>query len=128
MLLLLTQHAFSQNITSTDLSWSVSRMDNRAAGEFDDRGGAIQSYGTGRVEWRDDHGALKQTFVVREVNGSWQDVAHNGSILYEADSNGKSCTISFQRDGNVVTITLGILNDADVPLIYEFTIQNITTL
>ncbi len=128
ILLLLAQHGFSQNITSSDLSWSVSRIGNRAAGEFDDRGGVILSYGTERVEWRDAQGTLKQTFVIREVNGSWQDVARNGSILYEADSDGKSCTLAFQRSGNVLTVTIGILNDSDVPLIYEFTIQNVITL
>ncbi len=118
----------AQNITATDLSWQITREDNVNAGTFDDRGGAILSYGTNRVEWNDAKGVQVQTLTIREVNGSWGNVQNNGTIVYEADSAGKSATVTFLRDGAQLRVTIAVLQDDGFPLIREFTIQNITTL
>lgn len=125
---LLGHYGFSQDITSANLSWAISRIDNRTTGMFDDGGGTLQSYGAERVEWQDTRGTLKQIFIVHEVNGQWTNVANTGTIIYEGENEGKSCTITFLRDGNGLRVTIGIFNDDDSPLIYEFTIQNLTTL
>jgi|GEM_PF-2622964 len=131
ILIILTVQAynsFGQSITTANLSWTVSRMDNKNTGMIDERGGTIQSYGAERVDWYDSRGTLKQTFAIREINGGWGNVANAGSILYEAETEGKPCTIMFQRDGGSILIRIIVLPNGGQPLIYEFTIQNLTTL
>jgi hypothetical protein len=118
----------AQSITSANLSWQISREDNVSAGTFDDRGGAILSYGTIRVEWNDAKGTPMQTLTIREVNGSWANVQNNGTIVYEADSEGKPATVTFLRDDTQLRVTIAVLQDDGFPLIREFTIQNITKL
>jgi len=118
----------AQDITLTNLAWQITREDNINTGTFDDRGGAILSYGTNRVEWADAKGALMQTLTIREVNGSWTNVQNNGTIVYEADTGGKPATVTFLRDAGQLRVTIAVLQDDGFPLIREFTIQNITTL
>jgi hypothetical protein len=55
-------------------------------------------------------------------------VSANGSILYEAVSDGQACTLTFVREGGVLRATIVLLPDNAQPIIYEFTIQNLTTL
>jgi len=128
LFILASFNTMAQNITSASLSWQITREDNINAGTFDDRGGAILSYGTNRVEWNDAKGTLMQTLAIREVNGSWTNVQKNGTIVYEADSGGKIATVTFLRDAGQLRVTIAILQDDGFPLIREFTIQNITTL
>jgi len=128
LFILASFNTMAQNITSANLSWQITREDNINAGTFDDRGGAILSYGTNRVEWNDAKGTLMQTLAIREVNGSWTNVQNNGTIVYEADSSGKPATVTFLRDAGQLRVTIAILQDDGFPLIREFTIQNISTL
>ena len=120
--------SLGQSITTANLSWTISRMDNKTTGIFDGGGGTLQSYGTERVDWYDSRGVLKQTFAIREINGGWGNVANSGSILYEAETEGNPCTIMFQRDGGSILVRIIVLTDGEPPLIYEFTIENLTTL
>lgn len=128
VLILASANAFSQNITTQNLSWQISRMDDITSGAFDERGGTIQSYGTDRAEWHDASGALKQTFTIKEVNGAWANIQNTGTILYEAVTDNKQATITFLRNGQELRVRIGILTDDAEPQIYEFAIQNYTTL
>lgn len=118
----------AQNITSSDLSWTIKRTDYIGTGMFDEPGGTLISYGNTRIEWLDAAGALKRTFIIQETNGTWSNVATNGTVVYEVLSEGKACTITFLRDGSALRATLITLSDNEPPLVYEFIIQSLTTL
>ena len=118
----------AQNINTANLSWSIKRTDYVGTGQFDESGGTLISYGNTSVEWWDVQGALRKSFTIRETNGAWNNVAASGSILYEAESEGRPCTVTFLRDGSSLRATIIILPDNEQPIIYEFTLQNFITL
>lgn len=126
--LLATVKTYAQGITTHNMSWEIARVDNVNTGDFDRTGGQIISYGTDHVEWRDSNGLLKQSFAIREINGTWENIASAGSILYEAESGGKQSTLHFLRSANELRIRIIILDSNALPDVYELVIDKCTTL
>lgn len=127
--LLTAAHAlFSQNIVNHTVQWSVFRQLEANTGTLTDLNETIESYGSGRIEWKDRRGNIKKTFVIREVNGAWNNIQLPGTILFEVDFEGRPGTVRFSREEGKIIVQVVLLNADDNPDIYELYVSTFTIL
>jgi hypothetical protein len=127
-LLMAVHSLFSQNVVDHTVQWSVSRMVEANTGALTDLNETIESYGSSRIEWKDRRGNIKQTFVIREVNGTWTDIQSPGNILFEVDCEGRLGTVRFSRQTEGIVVQVVLLKADDNPDIYELHVTDLTIL
>lgn len=127
-LLMAARALFSQNVVDHTVQWSVSRMVEANTGALTDVNETIESYGSSRIEWKDRRGNIKQTFVIREVNGAWTNIQSAGTILFEVDCEGRVGTVRFSRQDGEILVQVVLLKADGNPDIYELYITSFTVL
>jgi hypothetical protein len=101
----------AQNIATTTLVWKVDACLDVNTGVSSNAYDKVLSYSNTRIEWRSIQGDLKRTFTILDVNGQWSNVAQNGAILYEVESDGRRGTVQFSRTAGEVSIHILLLQD-----------------
>jgi hypothetical protein len=101
----------AQNIETSTLRWKIETCLDVNTGTLNTAFDQLISYGNGRIEWRSIQGDLKRTFSILETNGQWLNVAQNGSILFEIESDGRRGTVQFIRSGGTITIQVILLRE-----------------
>jgi len=129
-LLSITHLLSAQVITTQNLVWQASSAVDVNTGDIlSTEGDKVVSHGSTSVEWKDSQGNVRYTYTVNTVNGTWNNVSNNGSIIYQVTTGSKSGTITFIRSGSEISVRILVLNDGDdIPDMYEIKIASITTL
>jgi hypothetical protein len=119
----------AQNITTDNLQWHVSYIDDVNKGErTQSENEKLVTYGSQKVEWKNADGSIKHTYAVNDIGGSWSNVGNNGSIVYQFKNGDQLGTVTFERSKNEIMIRVMIGKDDELPVIYEIKIEKITTL
>jgi hypothetical protein len=119
----------AQNITTENLVWHVSYIDDVNAGErTQSENEKLVTYGSDRMEWRNADGSVKYTYTINNVGGSWSNVSNNGSIVYQFKNGDQLGTVTFERVKNEIMVRMLLAKDDALPEIYEIRIVKITTL
>lgn len=118
----------AQNIATTTLAWKVDACLDVNTGTSGTAYDQVLSYSNARIEWRSIQGDLKRAFTILEVNSQWANVAQNGTILYEVESEGRRGTVQFSRTAGVVSIHVLLLRDDGDAEQFTLSVPTITTL
>jgi hypothetical protein len=118
----------AQNITTQTLRWNVATTQEINTGKHTESADQIVSYGNTRIEWQDPKGAVKKTFTITDINGSWTNVQSNGSVLYEVSIGEQQGTVTFIRTSGELTVRIILLKGEEDADLYEMSITDITTL
>src|SRR6218665_3119018 len=124
-LLICSLPLYSQNIKTNTLRWNVHSIQEISPASFKEVEESITSVGTTTVTWNDVRGEARRTFTIVEVNGSWSNVSHTGSVVYEVSESGRRGTITFSRTGSNIKISILMMSDGDLPEAYEMTVNTI---
>lgn len=122
----LSTELFSQNIASETIEWHSSSTFAAATGEMTYETSKIVTSPT-QIIWYDDSGATKQSLDILTSEGSWNNVANNGSILIKVKSGESFGIAQFSKSGNARTIRIQLVLEEESP-IYEFTITDVNAL
>lgn len=129
MFLLACVALHAQNITTENLSWYISSIDDVNNGErVTSENDKLITYGSTRIEWYNADGSIKHNYVIDNVSGSWENVTNNGSIVYQFKDGDQLGTITFERVKNETMVRVLVGKDDMQPEIYEIKIIKITTL
>lgn len=60
----------------------------------------------GEIQWFQKGGQSVKTYRIRQQEGSWSDVSGNGSIVFNVTDGSATGTITFQRSGSVISVTM----------------------
>jgi hypothetical protein len=119
----------AQNITTENLMWHVSYIDDVNTGErVLSENEKLVTFGSDRIEWRNGDGSIKHSYTINNVGGSWSNVSNNGSIVYQFTNGDQLGTVTFERIKNEITVRVLLGKDDALPEIYEIKIVKITTL
>ncbi|MFD1001458.1 hypothetical protein ACFQ21_19170 [Ohtaekwangia kribbensis] len=119
----------AQNITTDNLKWHVSYIDDVNKGErTQSENEKLVTYGSERIEWHNADGSIKYTYAINDIGGSWSNVSNNGSIVYQFKNGDQLGTVTFERANNEITVRVLLGKDDELPVIYEIKIVKITTL
>jgi hypothetical protein len=119
----------AQNITTDNLQWQVSYIDDVNKGErIQSENEKLITYGSEQIEWLNADGSIKYTYTINDIGGSWSNVSNNGSIVYQFKNGDQLGTITFERASNDITVRVLLGKDDALPEIYEIKIVKITTL
>jgi hypothetical protein len=119
----------AQNITTDNLSWYISSIDDVNNGErVASENEKLITYDSTRIEWYNTDGSMKHIYTINNVGGSWSNVSSNGSIVYQFKSGDQLGTVTFERSGNEIMVRMLLAKDDTLPEIYEIKIVKITTL
>jgi hypothetical protein len=119
----------AQNITTENLVWHVSYIDDVNTGErTQSENEKLVTFGSDRIEWRNANGSIKHSYTINNVGGSWSNVSNNGSIVYQFTDGDQLGTVTFERIKNEIMVRVLLGKDDALPEIYEIKIVKITTL
>ena len=119
----------AQNITTENLLWHVSYIDDVNIGErTQSENEKLVTFGSDRIEWRNADGSIKHSYTINNVGGSWSNVSNNGSIVYQFTDGDQLGTVTFERIKNEIMVRVLLGKDDALPEIYEIKIVKITTL
>jgi hypothetical protein len=119
----------AQNITTENLVWHVSYIDDVNTGErTQSENEKLVTFDSDRIEWRNANGSIKHSYTINNVGGSWSNVSNNGSIVYQFTDGDQLGTVTFERIKNEIMVRLLLGKDDALPEIYEIKIVKITTL
>jgi hypothetical protein len=129
MFVLISVTLYSQNITTDNLLWHVSYIDDVNTGErTQSENEKLVTYGSERIEWHNSDGSVKHSYAINNIGGSWNNVNNNGSIVYQFKNGDQLGTVTFERVQNEIMVRVLIGRDDTLPEIYEIKIKKITTL
>jgi hypothetical protein len=119
----------AQNIKTATIQWSSIKTIDVSVGDISDEATTLVSYGTTKLEWKNDNGSVRKTFQVIEVIGDWTNVSSNGSMLYEVSDGSNTGTITFRKDSSGTKVLIVIVNGtstgpSDPAQATELTIQS----
>lgn len=119
----------AQNITTENLAWQVSYIDDVNTGErVLSENEKLITYGSERIKWHNADGSIKYTYTINNVGGSWSNVSNNGSIVYQFKNGDQLGSVTFERVKNEIMVRVLLGKDDALPEIYEIKIVKITTL
>jgi hypothetical protein len=113
----------AQDITTSTTSWHSERTMNVQTGEFSEEATTLITYGKTRLEWKNQDGSLRHAFTVREVNGSWTNIAQSGAIIYEVSHEQGFGTVFIEKSSAGALVRI-MLTSAGEPQFFEVTISN----
>ena len=126
MLLLASSSVFSQNIQTSTVEWNCASTFTASSGTFADEISKVVS-NPQQITWYDAEGVARQTFAVTSANGSWTNVASNGSIQFIVSSGANRGTVQFERSAGATTIKILIISEAETE-VYELSVNTVTPL
>ncbi len=96
----------AQNIQASVIKWSSEEFLEEEKNAYVEHESYFISYGGDSVQWFQKAGSYIKTLKVTEVEGSWSDISKEGSIIYKVHVDGNTGSLKFQRDGDLVSISM----------------------
>jgi hypothetical protein len=112
--------AFTQNISTADISWHVSKTFDITTGDMTETADTIISRGASQLEWKKTGGSTR-LFTVSEVIGQWTNITQAGEITYEVNDDTTQGTVTFVKAESTTIIRLMMTGEA--PFFYELIIS-----
>jgi hypothetical protein len=118
--------ALSQNILTTQVEWkSCLTMVSETSSVAGENTKIVTS--PSRVLWYNEDGTVRNDLSIEEAVGSWNDVSHDGSIMFHVNSGGSAGTVYFSRVGDAIQVSVHIIESIDSPS-YDLTITSVNVL
>lgn len=124
--------SYSQDILSSTIEWNCVTTFDAQNGIFTNEDTRVVSSST-HITWYDTNNNVKYNLKITDVDGSWPNVSHNGSIEYnvivddEANADDKVAVVQFRKaSGKTIIVIHFVLQDGKS--VYELTVNNVNTL
>jgi hypothetical protein len=79
-------------------------------------------YGTERLEWKNQDGTIRKTFLINESIGSWASIGAEGRVQYEITEGNNNGTVTIIKTTQSMKVLIVIASET--PQLFELTIQN----
>lgn len=119
-------HIMAQNIETSTIEWSCSSTFTTNPGVITEEVTKVVS-SQETITWYDNTGAPRQILTVDDAFGSWNNVEHNGSIIFNVTSGNDRGIVQFQKMSGSTVIRIQIIAETEVQL-YELTVTSLTSL
>ena len=117
-----TIHGYSQNIAESTIQWNSSSWLDFSTGDGFQEATIVTSSPTSIV-WKYAGDSIKHSMTIRSTTGTWSNVANNGSIRFQADSDDDSAVVEFHKTSERIFIRI-VIARPDAPLIYVVDVTN----
>lgn len=115
--------AFAQNIQTTTVEWHCASTFVTQPGILTEEVTKVVSSQEG-ITWYDNSGVARQAFSIVSASGSWNNIAHNGTIIFLVSSGSDSGVVQFTRSEGNTTIRVQVNGENDTQL-YELVVNSI---
>ncbi len=115
----------AQDVSSTNLSWNVSKMIDVANNVTLDNTSVFKT-GPSKVEWI--QGKVVDSFTIDSKDGSWGNVMRNGRIVFHISDGVDSGSIVIERNSSGIRLTLEISQGASPRFVRAFTISTVNKI
>lgn len=80
-------------------------------------------YGNDRLEWKNQDGSIRKTFLINESIGSWASIGTAGRVQYEITEGNNNGTVTLIKTTQSTKALIVIASET--PQLFELTIQNL---
>jgi hypothetical protein len=115
----------AQNVTTATIAWTSNQTTDIKLGDSKDETTVLTTYGSDRIEWKNQNGSLRKSFRVLEIIGEWINVENDGSIQFKVTDMTNAGTITIRKEGGITKIIISLATDASQ--VTELTIQSSQT-
>jgi len=115
----------AQNASTASLSWHVQGSKNPDSTSFRDYRSEFRTTST-EVVWLQNNGHRSSTYPITSIEGSWQDVGRNGSIILHVSRQGRPGTLTLRRTPAGITILMEITPVNATAFRQQFKVMNVT--
>jgi hypothetical protein len=133
--ILLTVVSYAQNIKTSTIKWTSSVTLTVNEGYRAEETTYLTSFGSSRLEWKDQEGSILKSFQIVEVIGDWSNPNTNGSLQYEIKEGTSNGTVTIRKTADGTKILFVIVSSpasqgpvSDPPQTIELSIQSFQTL
>lgn len=126
MVTIVTNHAQQIEITNQTLFWKVVSVKTKTNDESITRNSEVIVYGDKKIEWVQPEASRKYTFEILGIKGNWVDATIDGVLEYEAKLGDSQGTITFQRDGDMITIDFDLKKGEKTTFPFTLSIDSIS--
>jgi hypothetical protein len=127
LFLLIASVAFSQNITTSTLSWEADESTDVQTNKSIAYQGVFKTIGTQSVVWIQKNGQRTSTYTVQSTSGLWANVADNGTFTYSLQGNEKACTLTLEKSNAGILALLSYPQPGTDPFIIRFHIKSVSS-
>lgn len=124
--MLLAFQVSGQNIQTATIEWTCSSTFVATPGIITDETTKVVS-SQETITWYDDNGTVRKTLSIVDAIGSWSNVSHNGSIMFNVTAGEDRGLVQLVKNGNAMTIRIQIIAATEIQL-YELTVNSLTAL
>jgi len=124
--LLIAFHLSGQNITQQTIQWSSpSWFDPSTGSNVQELTNIISSPNS--ITWKSQNDSIRYDMVITGTTGSWNNVASNGSITFQAENGTDNAVIEFKKTNERTLIRI-VLAKPEETLIYILEVTTTTAL
>lgn len=119
----LIQTGYGQDVRSTNLRWSVSGLNDLRNSKAVSYNCVFETRGTKTIVWKQRNETYLTNLSVTSVEGAWGDFKTNGKIIYNITCEGQTGSLTFERDGSAINVTLDLSQSNGAPrLSHRYTV------
>ena len=116
---------YAQDVTSSNLSWSVTQLDNLSTAKSLTYACVFETHRTKDISWK-QNGGYTMSFDIKKVDGSWPDVNTTGQLAYTISAEGETGTLTFERTPEGIFIKLNISQGSADRLRHRYSVSQVT--
>lgn len=116
---------YAQNVTSSNLSWSVTQMNNLSTAKSLAYSCVFETHRTRDISWK-QNGGYTLSFDIKKMDGSWPDVNTMGQLVYTISAAGETGTLTFERTPEGIFIELDISQGSADHLRQRYSVSQVT--
>jgi hypothetical protein len=117
--------AQAQNITTTQLVWTVSQLKDISTSQQTTYACTFTTNGNQSITWSQKNGAYVTTLTVQSMSGTWINVATNGQVVYQVATAGQTGTMTFERNAGGLFITIDLSRPDGSRLNHQYSVASV---
>jgi len=126
LLLISPPAALCQNIAAVNLEWAADHTTDLRTDASASFSCTFITNGTEGVTWLQKNGEISTAFSVTGTEGTWTNVASQGTFTYQLTRDGKSGFMTVEKNGEGTFITLDFSESGAFAIKRRFRIASVT--
>lgn len=127
LLLGLSMVVSGQDISVSDLEWSVGSYFEVQTGAMNEEVSKLITHTSSSIEWVEWDGTIKYSFQISNLRGQWLDVNRKGSITYNIKNDELEGILTIEGMNSNWIARIMLTTDEE-PIIYELTLNSMQKL